>query len=272
MRAPTAVAFVFDRDVDDRTAIKRGERAATRILSGATLREHLEIGDALLRLKRAALVEAGLGNAPVTGRAGSAVNTLFSEALAKHPKLGAIDEKLRTAAMKCAEHWEPTGRMVIAELEQSDPKALQTIGARGFAERIAAKLTEGLKDELPKEKKLKPDKWAGVEETLKAVGVHYRNRDLAPVDWDRVVAWLVEKGMPPKRVRELFERSVSAAVETAAWAATPEIRAKAEADIAAIEAEVASIDVKAIVPKIGVESEREDEHEDEHEDEPGEVF
>jgi hypothetical protein len=229
--ASANLPMALDLTVDDKAAIRRGEKAAIRIAGGATLREHLEVGDALYRLKRAALTEAGLVNTPITGRTGSAVNGLFKAALDKHPRLAEVDEKLRTASMKCVEHW-PTTQMVLAEL---DPATLQTIGARALAERVAKKLTEGMSEsDMPKEKKpKKADPWEGVRETHERAGVRYANRSLSPTDWDRVVNWLLEQGMPVRHWRDGLLAAIGESAEAARWAETPEAQALIEAAKAA---------------------------------------
>ena len=84
----------FQPDVADDVALYEGDDAADRVIGGGVLIDHLKVGRALMVGSRIAAEEAG------TDR-GKPYNMAFSRWLQQHPKLAAVNEQNRAAALWC---------------------------------------------------------------------------------------------------------------------------------------------------------------------------
>ena len=119
----------FNADVSDDVALAEGDEAADRIISGATVVDHLKIGRALMVGSRIAAREAGCDR-------GKPYNIAFGNWLKQHPKLRAVNEQNRAAALWCLapENW-PRVEKYLAALDINER---QTITLRTVRRKIGA--------------------------------------------------------------------------------------------------------------------------------------
>jgi hypothetical protein len=126
----------FNAHVSDTIALQEGDEAAERITSGANLIDHLKIGRALMVGSLAAAKEAGVAQ-------GKPYNIAFSKWLQQHPKLAAVNETNRAAALWCLrpENW-PRVETYLATLDDDERQTLHDVrslllaGVRGLFLRV----------------------------------------------------------------------------------------------------------------------------------------
>jgi hypothetical protein len=122
----TSTPISFNADVSDEIALAEGDEAADRIISGATLIDHLKIGRALLTGSRIAAREADCDR-------GKPYTTAFHRWLEQHPKLNAVNEQNRAAALWClnlANYPRVEKYLATLDVEERQTITLRTVRRR----------------------------------------------------------------------------------------------------------------------------------------------
>ena len=116
----------FNVIVSDEVALAEGDEAADRIISGATLIDHLKVGRALMVGARIAAKEAGTHQ-------GKPYNIAFNKWLQRHPKLAAVNEQNRAAALWCLneQNWPRVEKYLgTLDIEERQTISLRTVRRR----------------------------------------------------------------------------------------------------------------------------------------------
>jgi hypothetical protein len=127
--------------ISDEVALTEGDEAADRAISGSTMIDQLKIGRALKVGARLAAIKAGRDY-------GKHYNIAFSQWLQEHPKLAAVNEQNRAAALWCLSdvNWP----RVEGYLKTLDVDERQTISLRTARRRLEQKPADPAGVDAPK--------------------------------------------------------------------------------------------------------------------------